>query len=55
MHAESLDSELSDAHRDLSLLNQGVEHSPEVPLADNEKRFEEAASPMHAESLDSEL
>jgi hypothetical protein len=45
----------SDADRDSSLLNQGVECSPEVPPADNEERDEEAASPMHAESLDSEL
>jgi len=45
----------SDADRDSSLLDQDVEYSPEVPPANNEEGGEEAASPMHTETLNSEL
>ena len=56
-HAQELEmsTRASDADRDPSLLNQGGKYSPEVPPANKQERDEEAASPMHAEPLDSEL
>jgi hypothetical protein len=52
-HAQELEmrTRASDADRDPSLLSQSGENSPEVHPANNE----EAASPMHAETLDSKL
>jgi hypothetical protein len=57
-HAKlEMDTRTSDADGDPSLLNQGVEYAPGVPSAiyNNEEGDEEAASPMHTETLDSEL
>jgi hypothetical protein len=45
----------SDADRNPSLPDQGVDSCPEACSDNNEQGKEEAASPMHAECLDSEL